>query len=663
MNKQSTRWPIDDDFDEEFAGELARLESFNKHIYRPNTYLHKWWARRCGTTFRLIIKQLVMDSRKRDFYVGGGLSGKVVLDPMMGGGTTLHEAIRLGANVVGIDIDPIPLLQARATLSKVDLPLLRIKYLELYDYLSSELGPLFQTRCPLCELEVDLQFMLYGLVQLCDCRGGIILDSHLLRTEPDGTRVVICSQCHQVYTDLEGHNCHSLEEKRPIYQKGIKYCRFCGALFQEDLTKPFYSRYRPVAAACRCPRHGFQLASVSRDDLELIDKSERQRGLLLPNNRLEIAGGPKSDALIRKGIRHYEELFSSRQIIYIIKAAEFTAECDELIGLNLGLLVSTSLDMNAMLCGYKGTTVRRAGAVRHVFSHHAYSFPYTALENNPIYPEKVSGSIKRIFSDRIERGKKWALEPKERALDNSRSKFVTIRGEVDLGQGVADQKKLTTGHRRFFLQQKSAADSGLHENSVDFIVTDPPYYDSVQYQDLAAYFRGWLQQLLPEKTQEGIKWDYISSSAVVGNPNRNHDPQLEDAYLTNLSAVLLECQRVLRSDSGRLIFTFHHWKALAWGALTIALRGSHFSLVNYYIVHSENPMSVHIANLKSIQHDAILVLAPNSIEVGKEWHPPEHFNMSDSREFCGNCSQLLGALLNSDYQDQDIVATWEERIG
>lgn len=30
---------------------------------------------------------------------------------MMGGGTILHEAIRLGANVIGYDIDPIPVLQ------------------------------------------------------------------------------------------------------------------------------------------------------------------------------------------------------------------------------------------------------------------------------------------------------------------------------------------------------------------------------------------------------------------------------------------------------------------------------------------------------------------------------------------------------------------------
>ena len=34
---------------EELANRLAHLESFNKHYYRPNSYLHKWWARRCGS--------------------------------------------------------------------------------------------------------------------------------------------------------------------------------------------------------------------------------------------------------------------------------------------------------------------------------------------------------------------------------------------------------------------------------------------------------------------------------------------------------------------------------------------------------------------------------------------------------------------------------------
>jgi hypothetical protein len=73
MTPTHTTLPIDYDFNTDFADDLARLESYNKNLYRPNTYLHKWWARRCGTTFRAILKQLVDEDRGRDYYASGGL--------------------------------------------------------------------------------------------------------------------------------------------------------------------------------------------------------------------------------------------------------------------------------------------------------------------------------------------------------------------------------------------------------------------------------------------------------------------------------------------------------------------------------------------------------------------------------------------------------------
>ena len=44
-----TRFPLNK------LNELARMESYNKHYYRPPNYLHKWWARRLGSGFRTII--------------------------------------------------------------------------------------------------------------------------------------------------------------------------------------------------------------------------------------------------------------------------------------------------------------------------------------------------------------------------------------------------------------------------------------------------------------------------------------------------------------------------------------------------------------------------------------------------------------------------------
>ncbi|MEK7323837.1 MAG: DNA methyltransferase, partial [Chloroflexota bacterium] len=153
---------IDESFPEKFANQLAQQEAFNKHLFRPNTYLHKWWARRCGSTFRTILKQFVPDPQRRDYYAPGGLEGKTVLDPMMGGGTTLHEAIRLGANVIGADIDPIPVVQARATLTQASLKDLQTDFAQFFDDLYHKVGEYFQTECPHCEQTLDAQYTLYG---------------------------------------------------------------------------------------------------------------------------------------------------------------------------------------------------------------------------------------------------------------------------------------------------------------------------------------------------------------------------------------------------------------------------------------------------------------------------------------------------------------------
>src|SRR3989338_3437527 len=177
---------IDESFPEHDANELARLESFNKHLFRPNTYLHKWWARRSGTTFRFILKQLVQEAKLREYYAAGGLEGITILDPMMGGGTTLHEAIRLGANVIGYDLDPVPVLQVRASLSQIPVEEKEQVFRNFLKILEKKLRPYFQTRCLTCSEPAEVQFMLYGVQKSCKCGEAFVVDSFVLREEPDG---------------------------------------------------------------------------------------------------------------------------------------------------------------------------------------------------------------------------------------------------------------------------------------------------------------------------------------------------------------------------------------------------------------------------------------------------------------------------------------------
>ncbi len=645
---------IDHDFPEKFVDTLSRQEVFNKHLFRPNTYLHKWWARRCGSTFRAILKQFVPDDSRSDYYAPGGLEGKTALDPMMGGGTTLHEAIRLGANVIGADIDPIPIIQARASVSQADLTDLRDAFKRFHSGLYDRLGPYFQTECPTCAVATDIQYSLYGVRKKCACRNVVQIDQYDLRHE--GERIIrIDPHSWEISDrhDAEGY----ADGTSSLITKGDKLCPVCGHKYGELLEMPFYARYAPVAIVGVCERHGNFFRSPGETDLAHIRQADEQRSRLDfgPLSDFAVRDGPKSGDLLRHNVRSYLDVFSSRQMLYLHHATQQLRDYTGINHLTLGTLVSTSLEFNSMLCGYKGWYKRRPGAIRHVFALHAYSFQYTALENNPVNRRKSSGNLELLFHDRIELGRKWAAMPVERRLDrDGKKELVTIPGEVDEGVEVFDQSTLSDGQRRFWLIQGDSQSLPVDSQSIDMVVTDPPYYDSVQYGNLAAFFRVWLTRLLPDAAE----WEYDETgSAVVGNASDG-----AGAFATALAGIFAECRRVLKPDTGRMVFTFHHWDPGAWAELTIALKAAGFRLMNAYVVYSEHPISVHIRNLNSIRHDSVLVLAPVGGGSPAQWQPSTNIDTEDSETFCRQCGATLGWLLDSALSPPEIHAVWQNLI-
>ncbi|MEA1945690.1 MAG: hypothetical protein U9N83_00140 [Thermodesulfobacteriota bacterium] len=318
----------------------------------------------------------------------------------------------------------------------------------------------------------------------------------------------------------------------------------------------------------------------------------------------------------------------------------------------LALLISTSLEFNSLLCGYKGGDIRRPGAIRHVFSHHAFSFPYTALENNPVFSGNTSGTLNRLFNDRILRAAKWAVEPVETRITGDRRAKLVIHGEIDAGEPVADWESLKQGKRKFLILQGNSATVEIPEGIVDYVVTDPPYYDSVQYSDLSNFFRVWLRRFLPLDAD----WHYDLFNSAVSEGGTSDGRK----YGELLGKIWKKCYLALNKEHGRLIFTFHHWRPDAWAELTLSLNTAGFSLVNRYVVFSENPISVHILGLKSLKHDTILVLKPNTAKTKSyKWSKPSQIDATDSYTFCRDCGTALGWFLENDLSEENIRHQWK----
>ena len=293
------------------------------------------------------------DPERRDFYAPGGLEGKTVLDPMIGGGTTLHEAIRLGAKVIGADIDPIPIVQARASLTQASLRELREAFDGFLADLYERVGCYFQTECPDCKKTMDAQYILHGLLKRCACGEAAQIDQYELRQEEDRT-LRISPHTWEITENGEANQKRTKKGLRLI-TKGETVCPNCGQKFQELLDYPFYARYVPIAIVGKCEAHGIFFRSPGPADLDRIHEADRQRAALDfgPVERFAVRNGPKSSDLLSKNVKSYLDVFSSRQLLYLHHSIQLLGGYQGVARLNLALLVSTSLEFNSMLCGYK----------------------------------------------------------------------------------------------------------------------------------------------------------------------------------------------------------------------------------------------------------------------------------------------------------------------
>ncbi len=145
---------IERDFDVPFVADLALREKQIQQNYRPIMAVHKWFARRPGTLFRaLILSEFVKGPLRDQFYQGQSLKSLRVLDPFMGGGTTLVEANRVGCAITGLDINPMAWWIVRQEILDLDLAAYRQAADALRQTLEDDIGPLYRTRCLDCGSE------------------------------------------------------------------------------------------------------------------------------------------------------------------------------------------------------------------------------------------------------------------------------------------------------------------------------------------------------------------------------------------------------------------------------------------------------------------------------------------------------------------------------
>jgi putative DNA methylase len=606
-----------DEFPFEFLSSVAERESWRKEVYRPVYHIHKWWAKRLGSVFRGIILGCLLPHDadfQTAFYESHDFSGATVFDPFLGSGTTVGEAHKLGCTALGRDINPVACESVRVALGPLDRKQLTIAFEQLSETVGPRIGNLYrspddkgrprdvlyffwvkQAVCPHCESAVDLfPTRIFARnaypdrkpeVQVCCPQCGEIFAGH------NGDEQTSCPSCELAFNPHQGT------------ATGTKaMCPFCerdfgiAAAVRAKEGPPAHRLYAKLLLFPDGTKRYLPATEVDhracRECSRLLEAEVDRGAIRLPTTTL--SDGYNTRQAIGYNYRRWRDFFNDRQLLALGWLQEAISE---LPGLScrdaLFALFSGVLEFNNLFASYKG---EGTGAVRHMFSHHILKPERMPIEANVWGTPKSSGSFRNLFSSRLLRAIEYRDAPFEVKL---RGEGKAYTGRETFSGRIAPQWP-TEGRlepKAIYLSCGSSDQTGLADQSIDLVVTDPPFFDNVHYSELADFFHAW-QCLYPR--------GFVAATATTRHPHEVQDTEA-DQFAAKLGRVFAECHRVLKDD-GLLVFTYHHSRPEGWSSLAQAIYGAGFSVVQTHPVKAEMSVATPKSQAKEpIQLDVIFV--------------------------------------------------------
>jgi putative DNA methylase len=586
----------DGKFPFEALSKIAESESWRKEIHRPLSHIHKWWAQRLGSVFRAIALGAlapkganVMDL----FYSRARFPEATVFDPFMGSGTTIIESLKLGARVIGRDINPVAFFLVRNAVAAHSRAEVLSTFEAIERDVASKLQSLYlarlpdgsqvpvlyyfwvkQVACPACDTAVDL-FSSHVFAQNAyprkfpEAQAVCPLCGHINCVRFDATEAV-CKRCNRLFNPSIG----------PARGQKAR-CPACFREFsilkrvREQDTPPAHRLYAKLVLLQDGRKQYLAADDFDRALFESACHELADRVDAFPIVR--ITPGYNTNQALNYNYRQWHEFFNARQLLCLSLLAErIRAIPQPALRELFACLFSGALEFNNMFASYKG---EGTGAVRHMFSHHILKPERMPLEANLWGTPKSSGSFSTMFETRILRALDYAENPFELKLTGGGPATTQkVFGCADpIGYECADNFAKFQRGKRVYLSCGDSSATDLTADSVDVVLTDPPFFDNVHYSQLADFFHVWQRHILGEG---GCR------ARVTTRETGEVQHSEGDVFRARLSAVWAECHRVLKDD-GLLAFTYHHSRAEGWRCILQALMDAGFGIVAVHPIKAE----------------------------------------------------------------------------
>ena len=418
--------------------------------------------------------------------------------------------------------------------------------------------------------------------------------------------------------------------------RSVGKCPNCSSVIEEEAVKSQAQNeglgHQLYAVAYKEGKSSLQFRVPSEIDFDGVEKAKQYLAeksedtlwnQIIPN---EDRYDGYADRCFAYGLTRNSDYFNPRQLLTLVTYVEIINEAKAKIQAGyepekaiaiityLALVLDRCVDTNCRLSLWDSS---RAGFKR-ASTQHALNLMWN-------YPE-TSG-----------KGELWKL-----CVDVFASEYNKLCQYLGTQSNSIQLKELEKYDSKSIQIDSASADSLFHipDNSVDTIVTDPPYYATIQYAELSDFFYAWQKRILDDIFPELFLTELTDKDReAVANPSRfrnmgvSPDELASQDYEGKMQMAFAEYYRVLK-EHGVMTVQFNHKDSGAWDVLTKSLIDAGFEITASWAVSTESPQNLHQAKKNSVSSTVLLVCRKRDPNAEQAWWDdlrPEVANLVESR--------------------------------
>jgi DNA modification methylase len=164
---------------------VRKLKNIKAKAHPPHYMMHKYWGRKPHN----VVSDYINNYTKE---------GEVVLDPFMGSGVVVIEALKSSREAYGIDLNPLSIFITRNTLEPINISAFDKAYEKIHLKIYSKFKKLYQTSCPTCKSDSIFLNSVYDREKLIRIK-GLCSDCGVFRKDAEESDLIILKDADSLF--------------------------------------------------------------------------------------------------------------------------------------------------------------------------------------------------------------------------------------------------------------------------------------------------------------------------------------------------------------------------------------------------------------------------------------------------------------------------------